>query len=853
MMRLTCRVDLASQYPPPEKLKVSNDIFQVVVNELNGESESVCYRSIVKSTDSTKTLETVEEDHLAGIAASTLDASRYVVSCVYNEDNLLNRIVRIDVYDMTVWDTDAWTCEISGDDSAVFQPPRTIPATDGRITNEFMQNYTLDIMTPEARLLFLEGITLVDFFQFFDFGLFLRNKTPDVLPIGNMTSPLLQSEIDFPPYTPLKVKLSQHGGTRPLHVSADLYSRNTNDMETMAATTDHVQCGFTQPGGNGITPDMSYERLIQMRGMGEATHIEEQTLGLPTFRPTSCFGGSERSVHNGNEDILQPTDSCRVFDAVVSEETYSENPNLYAGVNMLTLNGSLFHPIPNKPPSLSSYVIYEGDFHSPRLILEAPAETKIHPVKVGAYYPRYNVSGVPDPATTDTVGAHMFSVHSMPTSTLITDYYKALALGFKRYSKLKILELPQHERSIGSFRLSECDIDAEEGMSYLYYIVMVVTPDCALLGETPSACTDGTGFQVRTVVTEHPTEIVAQPHWSANYDYMITKRGMPCVYKNIYCFSRARGEKNALRELVYARKPTCSTPRESAQIPLSLQVKASSECITTPYDDRRISAEYNNENYYHPIAIASPTVTFNIRCSTGFIPSTLTTTMGVEMSSSKALLMLDHADLLDMNMICPCRILLNFCDDENSGDQIGKLQASNTFPLIVAQENYGEDKIWFEFLGYRSKKISLAQTLVNFVCHHVTYEHRGEEITTPFWGQAQNVYAQQSGLLHRFLPELMFRVERGTGDNDNFMLLFIEKIPTLCIPTENFKIEFSSRAYKPVTGSIMHDRYFSATRNSDGTWTGQTTVLPVSRHDISLMDVDEIYEITDDETTGTPH
>lgn len=846
-MTVECRVKIDPQHPAPTMLKLSSPTLKIMATKMETSLESQCQQGLSAELqgDFKDMDDNPPSDFTPGPSHLAARLSRYHITCKLNVDSTLDRKIVVVVSDITYWDLDAWTCEDLDRSTSGYGLFTMGPVSDF-YTKSLFDDHILQFTFPKAELKITSQHTYVDYYSGFTIDLLLQNKTD-----GSYVKSVMDTKFDMPNLNPVlrPVQLrmtSDH--EEPLMISADLYGNNL-DTVTKSKSRPDAQCKVSKPGGLAEASIENQELFAEITEFFDRQEEEQNEENRPEYIPTECFGGRERHNSDLIEDIFITGEHCKQYNAIISQETYEKNPAMFADTPILRFDGSLFHPretIPFVPGGLVGMYSLPNS----KIMLEAPTEKGIKPVKVGAYYPKYNVMvGTNEPTVGDYSGRQTFDVHSFPDNALIDDYYKALSLGFKKYKTVRILKVPQGDRSITSFDLSVCETGSTSDGPY--YFVYVATSQCQIESSKVKGCETGEGFKVRTLVTYNVrTSIIGFQtkatglNVEGTYQYMY---GLPCMYNTVYCFKDLRAENFAVREFIYANKPVCTTPSAYSEVSMNMKTHPSSRCAVENSDSHTVTSKYNQE-FYSPYFIPNPPRKINIRCNTMVIPYVMSNYVADDFWTPQAVKFIDYNELIDTTITCPCTNILNLCPEEDPEiNRFGKAQFTSQFLNVLAQNIVTEKKMWVEIMGYRSPRFDVRYMLITHVCHHMYNNIDGKEVVEPFLSYASRMAAVNAPVLKYFLPLPELTIEMGVGEHEGKIFFIMEKIPSMCMPSKNFLM---SVTIESIDGAnLYYRRYFRMTRNDDGEYDAITDIMPLEKNQL-FNNGSDISEINKDFYTG---
>ena len=843
LLVMECEIRLTAQTPPPRSVVFNSDVFYATVGELDSSTQAGCQRSIIRSKAG-RFLEIENNPPSAdepGLTLGSTSVTRYDVECLFNTNHNLNRVIKITISDVTAWDYGRWACHTT--DGTNTYHNATITEAEGSLDPRKLEETTWSFKTSEAKITTYGEFESVNLLDNFFINVTVTNKTDNtaISSLSNLTSS--SPAATNPPLHPIQIRLAVENEDKPLIISSEVFNKNNNAMKTRAPGS--TQCQISPPGGSDNTASrdetLSYNLMM----------AQEDKDQIPPLVPTACFVGRERYSSDLREDYFSTESPCYDFDAVISENTLRENPNTFGVTNNLVFNGSLFDPIPTTSDTTGGLIV-NVDLPKARVLIEDPGEAGIKPVKVGAYYPRYNVMGsTPETEVGDELGDQTFDVHSLPSKQLIADYYEALAVGFKRYKTVRVIAVDQSDRTVDRVSLSSCQLPGDK-LNTPYYIVYVASPNCGVYGLR--GCNANDKFEVKTLASTYLFDLnIISTVWVAsgtgNENRFHFGTGMPCVYKNIYCFANLRTEADPLRELLFANKPVCETPQGASGWSVSMKVYSSEECVLETTDDYRISNFYETTGYYHDIPIMSPPRQIDMFCSTALIPVKLEQELTKEFMHPSAVQMIPYEQITDREISCPCMQLINTCEGE--GGEIGSLSLPKEFPLLMMNSKDIRKDFWVEFMGMRSTKKDSEDMLIDFMCHTVEYFSTFHNAIAyiPFIAKAYYEAVQYSGVLSRFLPNPTLEVVHGTGENVDKIFLYMGKLPTKCLGAPDLEI-FVSMSHLSDTGSIKHMRVLRFKVDEQWESVMETQILPPDRAEMFPESPYNIISLTPDFTSG---
>lgn len=777
-----CTVPLNPQIPPPSQLTYSNPGMRFVFTGLNSPTADGCTQQINFEPlgDVLEAQQNPTGEYEAGISEDTYNINRYRVFCEYNRNNRLNRVLTIQTTNPSVWDYMQWTCS-DGSVSVTTQLENGL--TDMNVMSpDFLQTNLLQINVPKAELeQNSDGDYYINFHTSYKINLAMgEDKGPlDSSPFKSEMTHAKASRNYYPSL--LRLKMSAPTFAKPIEINTDLLNRQTSYDLNYARVSP--QCSFTSLTGvkNALTTDNPhYTSAVHREADGKQPSLTE-------YEPTYCFGGRS-TINRPDQDpnLFMSQDVCVSYSAVIDNKTYNANPAIFNQV--IKLDGSLFHPVPTEQKPYTSGKLVDVTIDSPRLIIQPPDHGAVKPVPLGAYIVRIDNKYSRDrPEVGDFVGRHEIHFQSLPQYTLINNFYMAMAEGFKNYKTFRVIEVDESKRYATTFNLGGCYSPQDD----FYHIVAVLSPDCVFMGGASPGCTRNNAYAVKTFNTTDPRQvdikgIKARAMGQNPPNKWITKQGLPCMYKYVYCFSNPRGYKTALREVIITNLGY--DPRPNEKTPYSQSVSPDTFCAPGQdnTDDYLWSNTYDKSSYWHVTQIQAD-YRINTYQDTVSVVNMMEGALANTLASIYQVMVMDKSNLLDKRLTCPCTKVMNTCPIANQ-ESVASVKLDHTVNELSTILLNREARLWGELLGFRSAKLLSEQALVNYVCYHISDSFEGMEGLSFIYKASKLLGFKNPDVttLAQYLPKPKFNIERGTGLKNDVYYFTISNVPTLCKKSPNF-------------------------------------------------------------------
>lgn len=727
---VNCRADIGTQELPPTKLELSSDKIKFTATDLSSTSTQACERSIVVTKTGLNILRVAGVDEF-GYTAEAIDENKYIASCVINDEDKINRVLRIKITHPAMFDYTEWVCKTTASDGVETTARGGIDT--GAILFDF-ENSDMELRTngmkKDKKTLPMTFDCLIDGpFKTVIKQEIYGHKLPlfgvdMVLKKGNGDTSRIRGEL----FGRNKIDIDE---TPPLddftiRKESDLCGDTTRLKEiTLAATNNNefaannivifLNTGFTNDDNSRTNyhNDQKKENAV-----------------LDPYREllkTECFGRHTKTMVTTPINQLQHDTQCFRYDFIGSAQFISDNGHILAGVNKLSLHGGLINPTEEYDLTLNWEE--DMDFQTERILLEMPS-------KIGAIYTGVR-TGMPLKVV-------------IPTHNLISDLYKEVAEAMVSFNRMEIKMLKLDQNKIA-------EVSCNSHKPFFYKAIVIMQKGCWIdTIDAPSRCLNTDDDRAFKVVTIEDYTFYLRRKIHSQYRDAVYGRDMDyrCMGSYYYCFSDYR-RYNKLRDMVVVEQPIDT--KLTNTILAASNAKYSSECV-----------QDNVENLVQ--------ADFNVKGYTDGIADNLITHINTDLNMGSTMARkFPIAEITNSDVKCHCGQVVNTCNRysfTNAINTLGTIYQPNTFPLVLTGSNNRESTMWCESMGFRSPIKKAKIMAANFACGGST---------TPFIDFSDD--------LLNYLPTPIFTTVKDlTAAPEKRYIIECKDIPTACLSESSISI-----------------------------------------------------------------
>lgn len=231
----------------------------------------------------------------------------------------------------------------------------------------------------------------------------------------------------------------------------------------------------------------------------------------------------------------------------------------------------------------------------------------------------------------------------------------------------------------------------------------------------------------------------------------VAQKGMPCMANVYYCFSKKRTVALTEVNIVEDRMKRAAPKPVSRDVGYACPIKHNTAQTVDPYTKTYATS---NANW--------------LMMSTEVVRNVATALSGIH--AGRAPLTLSAAEFYDEDITCRCQSVLDMCTES-----LGEFKIKYKELYKIHNEN-GDRKVWCESMGYRSKKYTTAELVINYACN--------EELMTGKVAQAMTYQDKYNAVLQigSLIPPPKIAVYKAVGEGwEGAYRIQVDKLYHACV------------------------------------------------------------------------